>query len=294
MPTPTGPFAHRLAGSDTVEELRSASGELVGRIRRQCEPVDAVAARARRTGPTRWACSSRSSSTVENVTDWSDLDAPRDVAMRHSLVAVHTLLAVDDGRFVSLLDPPDDARGAVSGCTSEGTFPVLVGDGDTVVLSSPIILYDHPEVAPESDGPLYDATEIDEILALRVLTLTDEEKAEARATDPRAAAIVDRIDDMEPDVWARLHGTMREFHAPRSACEPIDEEPPLPWWEPAVDAAVDPWTDTVVVAGSRCAPGRACASTRRVAPMRTTCSSTAWSPRSPVCSTTSTARCTSR
>ena len=126
---------------------------------------------------------------------------------------------------------------------------MLVGDDDTVVLSSPIILYDHPEVAPESDGPLYDATEIDEILALRVLTLTDEEKAEARATDPRAAAIVDRIDDMEPDVWARLHGTMRELRTPRSAPEPAGEEPPLPWWEPAVDAAVDPWTDTVVVAG---------------------------------------------
>ncbi len=126
---------------------------------------------------------------------------------------------------------------------------MLVGDDDTVVLSSPIILYDHPEVAPESDGPLYDATEIDEILALRVLTLTDEEKAEARGTDPRAAAIVDRIDDMEPDVWARLHGTMRELRTPGSAPEPTGEEPPLPWWEPAVDAAVDPWTDTVVVAG---------------------------------------------
>ena len=63
------------------------------------------------------------------------------------------------------------------------------------MLSSPIILYDQPAVAPESPGDLYDATEIDEILALRVLTLTDDEKAEARATDPRAAAIVDRCDD---------------------------------------------------------------------------------------------------
>ena len=90
------------------------------------------------------------------------------------------------------------AREAVAACTNDGTFPVLIGaeGASQVVLSSPIILYDHPAVAPESDGPLYDATEIDEILALRVLTMTDEEKAEARATDPRAAAIVDRIDDM--------------------------------------------------------------------------------------------------
>jgi hypothetical protein len=180
--------------------------------------------------------------TIENTTDWSDPHVPRDVAVRHSLVAVHTLLAISDGRFVSALDPADDARDAVRGCTSEGTFPVLVDSDDTVMLSSPIILYDHPAVAPESDGPLYDATEIDEILALRVLTLTDDEKAEARATDPRAAAIVDRIDDMPPEVWERLHGTMREVH-------PVEDEPPLPWWEPAVDAEVDPWTDTVVVAG---------------------------------------------
>ena len=70
-------------------------------------------------------------------------------------------------------------------------------------------------VAPESQGDLFDATEIDEILALRVLTLTDEEKAEARGTDPRAAAIVDRCDDMPPEVWARLHGAIR-FVAPSS------------------------------------------------------------------------------
>ena len=120
------------------------------------------------------------------------------------------MLALDDGVFVSLLDPPADARGLAAGCRNEGTFPVLMGGGD-VVLSSPIILYDHPEVAPESPGDLYDSTEIDEILALRVLTLTDEEKAEARATDPRAAAIIDRCDDMPPEIWSRLHGALRSL-----------------------------------------------------------------------------------
>jgi len=79
-----------------------------------------------------------------------------------------------------------------------------------VVLSSPIILYDHPRVAPESPGDLHDATEIDEILSLRTLTLTDAEKREARATDPRAAAILDRVETMPPAVLAGLHGTIRE------------------------------------------------------------------------------------
>ena len=88
------------------------------------------------------------------------------------------------------------------------------------MLSSPIILYDHPEVAPESPGDLYDATEIDEILALRVLTLTDEEKSEARGTDPRAAAIIDRCDDMPPEVWERLHGTVRPVGPATRPCEP--------------------------------------------------------------------------
>ena len=78
------------------------------------------------------------------------------------------------------------------------------------MLGSPIILYDHPEVAPESAGALFDATEIDEILTLRVMTMTDAEKAEARATDPRAAAIIDRCDAMTPEDLQRLHGTFRD------------------------------------------------------------------------------------
>ena len=79
----------------------------------------------------------------------------------------------------------DSAAPAAGACRSEGIYPAPVRDD--LVLASPIILYDHPEAAPESPGDLYDATEIDEILALRVLTLTDEEKSEAPGTDARAA-----------------------------------------------------------------------------------------------------------
>jgi hypothetical protein len=183
--------------------------------------------------------------------------------MAHSLVAVHTMMAIDGGTFVSLLDPPESARSMAAECRSDGTFPVLIGDDD-VVLSSPIILYDHPEIAPESPGDLYDSTEIDEILALRVLTLTDEEKSEAKATDPRAAAIIDRCDDMPPEMWSRLHGALRSLE-PVPGLEPMlasDEgpnpEPPLvPWWDPEVDSAVDPWSDSVTVAGVEITKGAA-------------------------------------
>ena len=98
-----------LAGSDTVEELRAADGQVVGRVRRRCEPVDAVV-RVRADWADTLGIHIKVVVEVENVTGWSEPDAPRDVAMRHSLVAVHTLLAVDDGDFVSLLDPSDDAR----------------------------------------------------------------------------------------------------------------------------------------------------------------------------------------
>lgn len=90
--------------------------------------------------------------------------------------------------FVSLIDPPTNLEAPVRACRNEFTFPVLggaAGEAGRVLLSAPIILPDHPQVAPESPGDLHDAAEIDEILTLRTMLLTDEEKREARATDPR-------------------------------------------------------------------------------------------------------------
>ena len=108
-------------------------------------------------------------------------------------------------------------------------------------------------MAPESAGALFDATEIDEILTLRVMTMTDEEKAEARATDPRAAAIIDRCDAMSPEELQQLHGVLRDPRgldpAPDVIGGPFDPDPDRPWWDPATDASVDPETDTVVVDG---------------------------------------------
>jgi hypothetical protein len=198
--------------------------------------------------------------TVDNTAE-GDTAADRDGALGQALLAMHVMVGIDGGRFVSLLDPPDGAEAAAARCASDGIYPVLVGDDD-VVLAAPIILYDHPAVAPESPGDLYDATEIDEILALRVLTMTDDEKREARGTDPRAAAIVDRCDGMEPEAWDRLHGTFRpvdDLRAPRA--EPVfptfgiphgdeaAERPDVVWWDPEVDAAVDPFTESLELGG---------------------------------------------
>src|SRR6185312_9168635 len=132
----------------------------------------------------------------------------RSEVLRTSLVATHSVLGVRGGSFVSLLDPPAWAAGAAKNCRNVHTFPVLAGDpdGQDVMLSSPILMYDHPQISPESPGDLFDATEIDEILSLRTLALTDEEKREARATDPHAAAIIDRMDTIRGRCWSVCMG----------------------------------------------------------------------------------------
>jgi hypothetical protein len=149
---------------------------------------------------------------------------------------------------------------AVAGCRNLHTWPVLIGT-DTTMLSSPIILYDHPEIAPESTADFCDATEIDELLVLRTMTLTDEEKRQARATDPLAAAIVDHADTIPPEVFERLHGAIRSVRpAGRPAVRPAVDpalgpcpepfrEPAAPWWDPGADGSVSPETDGVEVSG---------------------------------------------
>ncbi len=137
--------------------------------------------------------------------------ASRDEALRRSLLGCHTLLSVAGGSFISQTDPPAAAAAAAAACRNIKVWPVLVGEegSSDLVVSSPIILSDYPAVAPESPRDLFDGAEIDEILTLRIMTLSDEEKRQARATDPRARAIIDAADDMPPEILDRLHGAIR-------------------------------------------------------------------------------------
>jgi hypothetical protein len=198
------PFS--LGGARFVEHVHGADGEIAGRVVRSRWPIDGqVNLSAEALGNV-----VRVRVRIENVTAWSDPDAGRDETLRRSLLGCHTLLAVAGGSFVSMTDPPADARAAAKASVNRNTWPVLVGDGGSdVLLSSPIILPDHPEIAPESPGDLFDATEIDEILTLRIMTLTDAEKRSARATDPRARRIIDRADAMPPEMLDKLHGAIR-------------------------------------------------------------------------------------
>jgi hypothetical protein len=211
------PLADLLAGERTVvlgvpggEEIEPLAQ--VGRIVRRNRPVTArlrlAAVQAEAPFPL-----VRLRITVENAVTDVAADVTRPEALRASLVAAHCLVAVRGGQFLSLLEPPLWAASAAAECRNVHTFPVFAGaDGAAdVLLSSPILLYDHPRIAPESPGPLFDSGEIDEILSLRTMTLTDEEKAEVRATDPQAAAILDRVENLPDEMWAKLHGAVRSL-----------------------------------------------------------------------------------
>jgi hypothetical protein len=136
------------------------------------------------------------------------MDVSREDALKRSLVSTHTILSVRGGKFISLLDPPESLRDMAGSCRNIGAYPVLVGaegERDTM-LASPIILYDYPQIAPESPGDLFDGTEIDEMLALRILTLTEEEKREMRDGDERARRILERTESMPAEQLMKLHG----------------------------------------------------------------------------------------
>jgi hypothetical protein len=150
---------------------------------------------------------------VENLASQPEPGTPRADALHVSLVGTHVMLAASGAAFFSLRDPPHWARPAAEACRNTGTYPVLAGATGRrdLLLSAPVILEDHAAVAPESSRDLYDATEIDEILTLRILTLTDEEKRQARATDPRVAALLDHVERLGPQEMSQLHGAIRQL-----------------------------------------------------------------------------------
>jgi len=141
----------------------------------------------------------RAAVTIVNDTPWAS--GTREQALERAFCSLHAVLRADS--FVSATDPRAEA------CRSEGLWPVLVDDG--VMLASPIILEDFPKIAPESPGDLFDGGEIDQLLVLNILSLTDEEKAEMRATDPRTRAILERTESLSRDDLMRLHGRLTDL-----------------------------------------------------------------------------------
>ncbi len=259
------------AGED-LETLVDPRGAAAGTIVRRRQPITAnVELSMEPMGDVH-----RLSVRIDNRREGVSHD--RNDAIAHSLIGTHIIIEAHGPRFVSLLEPPDDESAAVAAeCSQQRCWPVLGGaPGDTdLLLGLPIILYDYPEIAEQSTGALFDSTEIDEILTLRVMTMTDAEKAEARATDPRAREIIDRCDEMSPESMQAMHGILRDpgaldgsFGSP-SMVEPDfpvfsdvrDVDPATfetgdsPWWDPEQDASVAPETDAVTINGVSVAKG---------------------------------------
>jgi hypothetical protein len=137
---------------------------------------------------------------VANLSPWPG--GTREDALERTLCSAHVVLRTETGEFVSATD--------AEGCRHDGLWPVLVDDGRTM-LCSPIILEDFPRIAPESPGDLFDGGEIDQMLVLNILSLTDAEKDEMRASDPRAREILERTEALTPDELMRLHGRLTDL-----------------------------------------------------------------------------------
>jgi hypothetical protein len=144
---------------------------------------------------------------VANATPWRE--GSREAALERTLCSAHVVLQARGGRFLSATESESE------GCRNEGLWPVLASESDDTMLAAPIILEDHPRIAPESPGDLFDGGEIDQMLVLNILTLTDEEKAEMRDSDPRTREILERTEALTPEELMRLHGAIREFQAVR-------------------------------------------------------------------------------
>jgi hypothetical protein len=275
-------------GGEDRQPLAGNGPARAGVAVRRREPLAGVVSVAATPVPGPWQAI-RLRVRVQNRTAADPAPRLRDEALPTALIAAHLIITVSGGQFISMTDPPEWARPDVAGCDNVGSWPVLADPdgGRQVMLSSPIILYDHPELAPESPGELYDGTEIDEILTLRTLALSDDEKLAARATDPRAAALIDRVESLDAQAMQQLHGTVRfgasgtvrfgASGAGRSGASgagrfggsgagrsprlvPPDEpaprpDPGVPWWDPGADASVSPGTDYVLIAGQRIARG---------------------------------------
>ena len=208
----TAPVFFTFSSGNTTEHLRDEQGQVVGVLVRESKALNgSVQFDSERCLDGVVKITVRLNNRVPSLSLSEAEFADRKAVLSHSLVSAHTILGVEDGEFVSLLDPPPNCEEFAMRCKNIGTWPVLATEQCDVMLSSPIILYDFPQIAPESAGNFFDSTEIDEILSLRILTLTDDEKREMRQSDDRTRAILERTESMPEEQFMKLHGVLRGF-----------------------------------------------------------------------------------
>jgi hypothetical protein len=211
-PVPPAKTHFKFPARRTVEPIKNTKGEtaaviirteeeLVGYVELAVEPIDVSV--------------SKITVRIVNQTPVHLAVLGSDTAIVcRTFASTHTILHAHGGEFISQIDPPADYAKAAEACVQIGTWPVLVGEEEKqerdTMISSPIILYDYPRIAPESPGTLFDSGEIDEILSLRIMTMTDEEKNEMRNVDAQARQILERTENLDEEQLLEMHGAMRK------------------------------------------------------------------------------------
>jgi hypothetical protein len=200
----------RYGESRQVEPITEADGSVIGLVIREQQAIEGGAElSAEIVGDDLY----RLTLKVANASPLDNAAAQdRDAALLRTLASANAVLQTEGGEFLSSIDPPDSCLEQATACRNVGIWPVLVGESGecSTILASPIILYDYPQIAPESPGDLFDNTEIDEILSLRIMTMTDEEKRGAAATDDRTRRLIQRTESLAREQLARLHGAVRQ------------------------------------------------------------------------------------
>jgi len=202
-----------VAAGTEREELHDEGGESAGAVLRSWHALSGsveIRAEPLRAGLFRLTI------RIANTTPFAGTE--REDALKRTYCSTHTVIRATGGELVSVTDPPEPLRSPAQTCENTGTWPVLVGEEGSrdTVLSSPIILPDYPQIAPESPGDLFDGGEIDQLLTLSILSLTDEERREMRDSDPRAREILERTESLSDEELMRLHGAVRELQAVRT------------------------------------------------------------------------------
>jgi hypothetical protein len=210
FPTLKIPFV--FPASRSVEPIRNGQGQVAGAIVRLQEALEG---RVELTIELVDTAVHKITVRILNLTPVTEIDMTGDAAIvRRTFASTHTILHAHAAEFLSQIDPPTAYAKEAEGCVQVGAWPILVGEEEKqerdTMIASPIILYDYPKIAPESPGDLFDGGEIDEILTLRILTMTDEEKKEMRGVDAQARGILERTENLDQEQLLEMHGAMRE------------------------------------------------------------------------------------
>ena len=204
------PDAFSFPAEKQFEYLRDGNGQIVGVIMRERKQLcGAVEIMSERVEDGVFKISVR----VRNTTPFEVAkDSTRDDALLSSLASTHTVLGVQDGQICFAAGSAGAAQraGRRAARTSEPGPCWSAKKGNATLCSPrPSSFTTIPRSLRKAPAILFDGTEIDEILSLRIMTLTDDEKREMSQSDERARAMLERTETMPAEQFMKLHGVLR-------------------------------------------------------------------------------------